>query len=51
MKSKFATEEWLKESIAAGKLLDTAGYELGIFEGLNIGVLGFTSEEFKEIVR
>ena len=41
---------WIKESGMKGEWLPTTPYELDLFEGLKIGVVGFNKRDFEEIV-
>jgi len=40
---------WIRESFFAGDWQDPAAYRLGIFEGIDIGVVGFKKDEFEQV--
>lgn len=43
------TPQWIHESFKAKQWLGTEKFELKIFEGVKIGIIGFKKEEFEEL--
>lgn len=41
---------WVRDSVAANDWLPVDKYELDVFEGVKIGVIGFRKEDHQEIV-
>jgi len=50
LKANFLSQKWLDDSITANQFLQFEGYTLGIFEGIEVGIIGFSQEEYSEIV-
>lgn len=47
---KVVNPQWIKDSGLKGEWLATNSYELDLFEGVKIGVVGFNKKDFEEIV-
>ena len=50
LKCHVMSEEWLKHSIHSGKFISFDEMKLGIFQGVRVGVLGFSKQEYDQVV-